>query len=457
MNFKVLIAVILMSLQGTEVTLQNTSIYDITFDPVFLLMGMGNTSTATAYITPAVLPERYNKKEDIRVIFYVTDTTVATVSSESFNNSEVGTEDGTYTFRLNVTSGIIGRSEVCAEGKDATNLTIPTTCLNVTVIRNSGTMGKFFTYIVILLVVVLYLSTGTVLSKTQLAIFKNPTGPIIGLVTQFLLMPPLAFGIAKVVISNPIFKLALFIVACCPGGGASTLWTVILGGNIELSILMTSASTLLAFLMMPMWIQTLGYSIVSEADLQIPFGRIALCAGTTIFPLGLGFFIQRKYPAISRYMLLFLKPFSIFLMVFIIVFAIITNAYFFQLFTFQIMIAGAMLPWIGTILGGTTAGLCRRNWTDILAIGLETGVCNTGLAVFVLKLSLPHPDSDIATVIPVAVALMTPVLPIIFILGKKIWFRLQAFLKKREDVVLAAASAVAGSVNDIPMSDLAVY
>jgi len=56
-----------------------------------------------------------------------------------------------------------------------------------------------------------------------------------------------------------------------------------------------------------------------------------------------------------------------------------------------------LLPWLGYILGGGTAFLLRQDWRDVLAIGVETGVQNTGLAIFVLLFSLPQPDSDLTT------------------------------------------------------------
>lgn len=56
-----------------------------------------------------------------------------------------------------------------------------------------------------------------------------------------------------------------------------------------------------------------------------------------------------------------------------------------------------LLPWLGYILGGGTAYLLRQNWRDVLAIGIETGVQNTGLAIFALRFSLPQPDSDLTT------------------------------------------------------------
>lgn len=46
---------------------------------------------------------------------------------------------------------------------------------------------------------------------------------------------------------NVELRLGLFFTGCSPAGGASNIWTVILGGNLDLSITMSTTSTLAAF------------------------------------------------------------------------------------------------------------------------------------------------------------------------------------------------------------------
>ena len=104
------------------------------------------------------------------------------------------------------------------------------------------------------------------------------------------------------------------------------------------------------------------------------------------------------------------------------------------------MVSGILLPWLGYLLGGGTAWLLRQEARDILAIAIETGVQNTGLAILALRLSLPPPESDMTTgrsfqflsfisclehlfyfeVVPVAVAIMTPVVPFCILLFQKV-------------------------------------
>jgi len=66
------------------------------------------------------------------------------------------------------------------------------------------------------------------------------------------------------------------------------------------------------------------------------------------------------------------------------------------------------LPWLGYTLSWIMAKICRQNEADSIAIAVETGIQNTGIAIFLLRFSLDQPAADLTTVIPVSVAIMTP-------------------------------------------------
>jgi len=103
-----------------------------------------------------------------------------------------------------------------------------------------------------------------------------------------------------------------------------------------------------------------------------------------------------------------MKPFSVVLIIFIIIFAIVTNLYLFKLFSWKIILAGMGLPWLGFIFGMLVAILFRQPNQDVRAIAIETGIQNTGVSIFLLRFSLKQPAADLTTVVPVSCAIMTP-------------------------------------------------
>lgn len=59
-------------------------------------------------------------------------------------------------------------------------------------------------------------------------------------------------------------------------------------------------------------------------------------------------------------------------------------------------------------MGWLVALLFKQEYEDRLAIAVEAGIQNTGIAIFVLRFALGQPQADLTTVMPVAVAIMTP-------------------------------------------------
>ena len=156
-------------------------------------------------------------------------------------------------------------------------------------------------------------------------------------------------------------RMGIFFTGISPSGGASNIWTVLLEGNINLSVTMTTVGTFVAFGnffsntiflikllkfnikydlllsgMIPVWLFTLGKTIFNEAHLKIPYSRISMLAISLVVPLGIGYLIQLKFPKLSKFLVRIMKPFAILLIVFIVIFAVITNMYLFKMFTWQV-------------------------------------------------------------------------------------------------------------------------
>lgn len=87
---------------------------------------------------------------------------------------------------------------------------------------------------------------------------------------------------------------------------------------------------------MPLWIFTLGRHIFERGNLGVPYSKVATFAVGLVVPLTIGYFVQKKLPRLSRLMVRMMKPFSVILIVFIIIFAIVTNLYLFKLFSWKV-------------------------------------------------------------------------------------------------------------------------
>lgn len=335
---------------------------------------------------------------------------VATVLEGSIPVVEIR-ENGIYEGGFNVSGTFLGSTNLYVEIRRKDDQTVTSReKLPVTVIREERVIDTVFTASVAILVSILYINFGAALDLPVLmTIAKRPIGPVIGFLAQFLFMPLLSYGLGHLLFPDSYeLQLGLFFTGVSPAGGASNIWTVVLGGNLNLSLAMTTISTLAAFGMMPLWLFTLGRTIFDKGNLRVPYWNIATFAIGLVVPLGLGLLIQRYSPRVARILVRILKPMSAILILFIVIFAIVTNLYLFELFSWQIILAGLGLPWIGYIFGYLASKVARLPTADSLAISVETGIQNTGIAIFLLRFSLPQPEADLTTVVPVSAAIMTP-------------------------------------------------
>lgn len=385
-------------------------LFNITFSPYGInSLPMWETQTVNFSI-PASFISRY-KGTKIELMSQDNDTAIC---SPSFliipfllNSTEL------YTGTFNVTGNFMGSTTIRVRYKELENSTDRINeiySLPVTVVRKHRLIDKVFTISVAVLVSILFVNFGCALNLEILtAHLRKPVSLVIGIIPQFFFMPIISCVLGRLIFSESLaMQLGIFFTGISPSGGASNIWVYVLNGNINLSIAITAIGNLCSFFTMPLWTFTVGRSMFSHGSMIIPYEKVATFAFSLMPPLLLGLLLQKTCPKISQLMVTILKPLSSFLIVFIIVFATVTNFYLFKLFTAKILFVGFCLPFLGCISALLFSYCCNQSTQDRLAIAVETSVQNTGIAIFMLRFSLPQPEADITTVVPVAVALMTP-------------------------------------------------
>ncbi|XP_017050804.1 P3 protein [Drosophila ficusphila] len=358
-------------------------------------------------------PERYHfRLESV-------DTNLASVPEENgtIPLNDFNTETRDWTGHIQVDAHFLGQTKIEVRLYDTqlNSSELPTnwsndSSLDVKILRPNRVLDHVFLGSIILLMSLLYINFGAALNLDVLrGLITRPIGPCIGFVMQVVGMPLLSYALGVFIFPQaPAMQLGLFFTGISPSGGASNTWTAVLGGNIHLSVLMTTVCNVAAFATMPLWVFTLGQLIFERAGIQVPYEKIATYCGCLIVPLLVGLLIQKRLPRLTRILVRLLKPISGCLILFIVVFAIITNYYLFYLFSWQIAVAGMALPGLGYTFAWLAAKLLHQNAADALTIAIETGIQNTGIAIFLLTTTLESPEADLTTVVPVSVAVMTP-------------------------------------------------
>ena len=85
------------------------------------------------------------------------------------------------------------------------------------------------------------------------------------------------------------------------------------------------------------------------------------------------------------------------------------NIYLFNTLDHSTMLCVMLLPVLGYMIGGIVAFLARQESDYVKTIATETTVTNCLLVLVMLRFSLPQPDADVASAVPMWVVLTSPV------------------------------------------------
>ena len=80
----------------------------------------------------------------------------------------------------------------------------------------------------------------------------------------------------------------------------------------------------------------------------------------------------------------------------------------FVLGDWRVSVCSALLPYTGTFISGLLAHLFGQPWYRVKTIAIETALQNTALTLFMLRYTLPQPEADIASVMPLLGTIFAP-------------------------------------------------
>ena len=136
--------------------------------------------------------------------------------------------------------------------------------------------------------------------------FKNiilfPRAFFIGLGSQMIALPIIAFIILWFSTLPDAFKVGIMILAACPGGTTSGFVTYLFKGNVALSISLTAINSLLTIFTIPFIVNfALRYYMKQEVELHLPiFSSIVQIFLVTLLPAALGVFVRKVKPIVAE-------------------------------------------------------------------------------------------------------------------------------------------------------------
>ena len=240
-------------------------------------------------------------------------------------------------------------------------------------------------YITLLLGIVMFGMGMTLKLDDFKLILRYPKGVIIGIVSQFVIMPLLAFALAKIFNLPPEIAVGVILVGCCPGGTASNVMTLLAKGNTALSVTITSCTTLLAPIMTP----ALIYLLASEW-LPVSFSAMFMSViKVVLIPIILGVIVQFLFKPLVAKSIDILPTVSVVAIV-LIVAAVVSGSRDRILETGLIIFAIVILHnGLGYLFGFLVAKVTKLQYDDQKAVSIEVGMQNSGLGA---QLATAHFD-----------------------------------------------------------------
>ena len=132
-------------------------------------------------------------------------------------------------------------------------------------------------WIVMPILIVLMFMLGIDMNKKAFTdIANNPRAVLLGMIGQIIVLPAIAFAIAWLLKLPPIYFMGLVLVACCPGGSSSNVFSMLAKGDVALSVTLTALSSIITLFTLPVIMEfvTTAVSDMSGISIELPVGKL---------------------------------------------------------------------------------------------------------------------------------------------------------------------------------------
>ncbi len=231
-------------------------------------------------------------------------------------------------------------------------------------------------------------------------VLAMPKAVVVALAMQVLVLPPLAFGLARAFSLPGELAVGLVLLAASPGGVTANLFSHLARGDVALNITLTAINSLLALLTLPLWtVLALSMFLGEAGSVAPPTRKVIEVAVLVIGPVALGMALRAWRPALAAAAERPVRLLSTLLLAALIAMAIYSQ--------WDIVIAYAPIVGMACLLfnlasllsGYGAARAARLGEPQAIAISFEIGIHNGTLAIFIALEVLQRAQAAIAPAI----------------------------------------------------------
>ena len=152
-------------------------------------------------------------------------------------------------------------------------------------------------FIVLPILTVLMFDLGlTLQGKDFLLVLKRGKSVIAGMLGQLVLLPLIAWGVATILNLSPLMTIGLVLIACCPGGSSSNVFSKLAKGDVALSVSLTAVSSIITLFTIPLIMQVTTAHTGEAIGIHLPVKNLLMQnIVTMLLPIILGILIRKRW------------------------------------------------------------------------------------------------------------------------------------------------------------------
>ncbi|AFV23385.1 Sodium-dependent transporter [Methanolobus psychrophilus R15] len=228
-----------------------------------------------------------------------------------------------------------------------------------------------------LLGVVMFAMGMTLSVRDFMLVLKRPKVIVIGTAMQYTFMPLAGFALSGLFGLSPELTAGFVLLGCCPGGTASNVICYLAKGDVALSILLTSVSTLIAFVMTPL----LTWLYIGQTISVDMYGMVISILQIVVVPVALGIGLNAILGSRTERIRPALPALSVITIVVVIAIIMALNKDTVMSAGILVMSVVVMHNLIGLASGYGFSRMLGLSEIESRTIAFEVGMQNSGLSV----------------------------------------------------------------------------
>lgn len=159
-------------------------------------------------------------------------------------------------------------------------------------------------FIVLPILTLLMFDLGLTLRPSDFVLIaKRLRAVFVGLFGQLIMLPLIAYAIASLFSLPPIFFIGVMLIACCPGGSSSNIFSMLAKGDVALSVSLTALSSIITLVTVPAIMQWVTVYVGASQGIQLPVVNLLMQnVFTMLVPIVLGILCRKYYSNVAMKM-----------------------------------------------------------------------------------------------------------------------------------------------------------